>query len=197
MKETAILKKMVEGEEAPEFTLRDVMIYHADGITAANLLELDHGGPFIARVRLQIDSDDDDQITRRKYQKDPILAPPRMEFYSHCPYTVVKPDVESAYLEFRVLSYCIGDDPYPMVWAGGEAGWFEIIPHRRYQAMYEHMCRGIRLYYSIMAAYEIAAGSKSIRSRKKVWSKMDLNDVFFQARPRVVFGLEVKQLTRS
>ena len=54
----------------------------------------------------------------------------------------------------------------PVVWASGEAGWFEIVPAPCYQRMCDEMFQAVRLHYSLLDQYEEAL-EKLRKSRKK------------------------------
>lgn len=95
---------------------------------------------------------------------------------------VCRPTHRSGYIEIqKSWSYSIGYGPYPVVWASGEAGWFEINPAPQYRAMYDKMCQGITLYYMVMDVYETA---RDLRKRKKKLSHgaIPLEDIFLQVR---------------
>jgi len=98
------------------------------------------------------------------------------------PRAVVRPTTKPVYIQIRNSPrYCIGDEPQPVVWVEGDAGWYEIQPHADYAAIYEKSCEGIRLYYIIMALYEKAIGKNTTaKQRKRIVANYDLDELFFQ-----------------
>ena len=63
-------------------------------------------------------------------------------------------------------SYSIGFGPC-CIWASGGAGWFEINPSPKYQAMYDEMCEAIHLYYTVMDVYENAKKKQAKPGKKQ------------------------------
>ncbi len=95
--------------------------------------------------------------------------------------TVVRSTLRSANIEIRdIKQYCIGDEPYPVVWVGGQAGWYEVFPHPRYAAMHRYMCQGIGLYYGIMGAYEDLARRPSSKGNRGALTSMNMGNIFFK-----------------
>ncbi|TPX13461.1 uncharacterized protein E0L32_006191 [Thyridium curvatum] len=158
-KESAVLKKVspnTDSNEWPCFVLSDAVAYHKDGRRIANILKVDLNGPFILRGKLEIDEKD-----QLKY--------------------LVKSSLKSAHVEVQGSTrYSIGIGPYPVVWASGEAGWFEIRPARRYEATYNQMCQAISLYYAVMDVYDEIWATKGKGKRRQELAKVKINDVLFK-----------------
>ncbi len=77
----------------------------------------------------------------------------------------------------------------PVVWASGEAGWFEIVPSPCYQRICEKMFQAVRLHYSLLDQYE-AALKKLQKSKKKKKATLadvsiELDELLFQVGPIV------------
>ena len=99
---------------------------------------------------------------------------------------MLKPDAQSAsaYIEIETShSYSIGYGPHPVAWLSGEAGWFQINPSERYKATYDAICDAITFYYHVMDIYADKAGYKGIKRRRKLFKKLDVNEVFYLVRP--------------
>lgn len=97
---------------------------------------------------------------------------------------------EPAYIEIPTsVMYSIGYGPWPVAWAGGRAGWFEINPGKEYAAMFEEICDGITLYYSLMDVYTEAMESY-IKTKQYKALQMPIQDLLFKVGPGIlVFGL--------
>lgn len=98
---------------------------------------------------------------------------------------------KSSYLEISSsVMYSIGYGPWPAVWVSGKAGWFEINPAPEYEAMYELVCEGITLYYSLMVAYEDRLRKLAKAKRAKAM-QTKIHDLLFKVRtPHVHCRLE-------
>ncbi len=53
-----------------------------------------------------------------------------------------------------------------MIWAGGKAGWYEIIPSTRYAAIYEDIVKAVDLVYFLSDAHQKFASRRPIRGAK-------------------------------
>lgn len=94
---------------------------------------------------------------------------------------VVRSSLKSAHVEVQGSTrYSIGIGPYPVVWASGEAGWFEIRPARRYEATYNQMCQAISLYYAVMDVYDEIWATKGKGKRRQELAKVKIDDVLFK-----------------
>ncbi|GAW26792.1 hypothetical protein SAMD00023353_5000120 [Rosellinia necatrix] len=85
----------------------------------------------------------------------------------------------------------------PVVWASGEAGWFEIVPSPAYQRTCEDMFEGVCLHYALLDQYE-AALEKLQKSKKKKKATMadvslDLDELLFQYALRVGDGVTLQE----
>ena len=49
--------------------------------------------------------------------------------------------------EVYMRSYGITDDDEVQIWAAGKSGWFEILPSRAYEPIYNKMVEAIKLYF--------------------------------------------------
>ncbi|KAK1775806.1 hypothetical protein QBC45DRAFT_382603 [Copromyces sp. CBS 386.78] len=162
-KELAILKPVTPGspdESWPYFAvLADATIYQKDGKTLANPLHVDLEGPFIVRGKLEPVEDDDDEARE----------------------CFVKPYNKATYIEIsRSERYSIGFDPNTL-WVSGASGWFEIIPSRKYEAMYSQVMEAITLYYGIMGPYEEfkRLSKKADKKKRKDTKPPPLDEIFF------------------
>lgn len=89
--------------------------------------------------------------------------------------------LKSSYIEISgSIMYAIGDGP-TSIWASGQAGWFEINPSREYGPMYETVCEGINLYYSVLCAYE-DAGEKAPKAKRAQSRQLSVETLLFKVR---------------
>lgn len=150
--ETAVFKKtkLVNSDAWPTFVLNDAVVYRKtpDGqLQFANVCNVDLEGPFVVRGKVEIDPHEHKHHLRTRYR-----------------------NVDSAYIEIAAsVNYSIGIGPSPLavpvVWAGGQAGWFELNPAPEYAAMHDIICEGISFYYSVMDVYH-AAYEKTSKGKK-------------------------------
>ncbi|KAK7741027.1 hypothetical protein SLS53_005091 [Cytospora paraplurivora] len=141
LQETSVLKptKITNSDHWPCIVLKEAVVYRRskDGqLIIANVCNVDLEGPFVIRGQLDIELEQMHLLRNYSYR--------------------------SAYVEIPIShSYSIGcgeegqdEDPiWPVAWASGEAGWYEINPAPEYEAMYETVCEGITLYYTIFDTY--------------------------------------------
>ncbi|KAI1501095.1 hypothetical protein F5X99DRAFT_212655 [Biscogniauxia marginata] len=138
-KENTILKpvsRRAHTDDWPCFLLADATVHHRDG-TLANLLHVDLEGPFIIRGRVEVEKDQKRFLVNRHTK------------------------TRSHWVQIQnSVSFSIGlkDDglSVPVLWASGEAGWYEIVPSQKYMAMCDRMFQGISLHYAILDQYEEA-----------------------------------------
>lgn len=64
--------------------------------------------------------------------------------------------------------YAFGQDPSgkSLIWAGGKAGWFEIIPSIRYAPLYDDIVKAIDLIYFLSDAHQKFVSRRPIRGAK-------------------------------
>lgn len=94
---------------------------------------------------------------------------------------VHKPYNKATYIEIsRSERYSIGFDPNTL-WVSGASGWFEIIPSRKYEAMYSQVMEAITLYYGIMGPYEEFKRllKKADKKKRKDRKPPPLDEIFF------------------
>ncbi|KAI1074140.1 hypothetical protein F5B20DRAFT_564693 [Whalleya microplaca] len=166
-KESTVLKPVssrIHPDDWPCFLLADAIVYHRDG-TLANLLHVDLEGPFIVRGRVEIEKDQDRFLVNRQGK------------------------TRTQYIQIEnTVSFSIGlkDEglPMPVLWASGEAGWYEIVPSDRYKTTCDIMFQGISLHYAVLDQYEEALDKlhKKKKNRSKTIQdvKLDLDDVLFR-----------------
>ncbi|KAI0011217.1 hypothetical protein F4779DRAFT_574754 [Xylariaceae sp. FL0662B] len=179
-KESAVLKPVstrVHPDDWPCFLLADATVYHRDG-TLANLLHVDLEGPFIVRGRVEIERDQDRFLVSRQGK------------------------TRSHYIQIQnTVSFSIGlkDEglPMPVIWASGEAGWYEMIPSDRYKATCDTMFQGISLHYAILDQYEEALAKlhRKKKNRNKTIQdvKLDLDNVLFRYAVTVGDGITLSE----
>lgn len=96
--------------------------------------------------------------------------------------TVRDPSHRASYIEIPAnIMYSIGYGPWPVVWAAGKAGWFEINPAPEYEATYETVCEGITLYYELMLAY-IDARDRVSKGKRSKALQMPIEKLLFKVR---------------
>ncbi|CAJ2508176.1 Uu.00g093620.m01.CDS01 [Anthostomella pinea] len=157
-------KNSTHTDDWPCFLLADATVYHRDG-TLANLLHVDLEGPFIIRGRVEIERDQERFLVNRQSK------------------------TKSAWIQIQsTVSFSIGlkDDglSVPVLWASGEAGWYEIIPSDRYMAVCDTMFQGISLHYAILDQYDEALVKlyKKKKNRRKTIHNVSLplDEVLFK-----------------
>ncbi|KAK0720085.1 hypothetical protein B0H67DRAFT_484222 [Lasiosphaeris hirsuta] len=145
IKETSVLKPApadVDDSEWPTFVLTDAVIYGPDGKTMSNPL-FSEKGPMVVRGNLELN--DEAEITER----------------------LLKPNIKSASIEIKKSSrYSMGYGELAL-WVSGEAGWFEIRPAPKYEAMYLEICEAITLYYEALDVYDKYEKECARKKRKK------------------------------
>ena len=95
-----------------------------------------------------------------------------------------------AYIQIQnSFSFSIGqknddDSKLPVLWASGQAGWFEIDPSEKYMQMCDKIFQGINLHYSILDQYEDALEKlhrkKKNRDKSLQHVELPLEEVLFQ-----------------
>ncbi|KAI0414141.1 hypothetical protein F5X98DRAFT_258181 [Xylaria grammica] len=180
-KETSILKPVnpsTHPDDWPCFLLSDATVHFPNGVMT-NMLEVDILGPFIVRGRLELEKDNERYLVDRSLKTSDALWI----------------QIESS------KSFSVGakDDSLaaPVVWASGEAGWFEIVSAPCFQRFCDEMFQAVRLHYSLLDQYEEALG-KLQKSRKKkkatlVDVALDLDELLFQYALRAGDGLTLPE----
>jgi hypothetical protein len=85
---------------------------------------------------------------------------------------VIRPNLKAAHIEItESWSYSIGSGPVSL-WVSGQGGWYEIKPAQQYRHVYNKMCQGISLYYTVMEIYENADKDRILK--KFTWKTIDL-----------------------
>ncbi|TGJ85752.1 hypothetical protein E0Z10_g2989 [Xylaria hypoxylon] len=180
-KESSILKPVgpsTHPDNWPCFLLSDATVHFPDGKMASQL-EVDIRGPFIIRGRLELEKDNERYLVHRNMKTS---GPLWIQIESSKAFSVgAKDDSLSA----------------PVVWASGEAGWFEIVPSPCYQRLCDEMFQAVRLHYSLLDQYE-AALEKLQKSKKKkkatlVDVSIDLDELLFQYARRAGDGLTLPE----
>lgn len=139
--------------------MTDAVIYQKDGTTLANPLLVHVEGPMIFRGKLEIDDDPE------------LLA------------NLVKPMSKSISVPIEICQserYSIGYDPLTL-WVSGAAGWFEIVPSPKYEAMYSQIREAVTLYYEVLDVYD--KHQNALRAKKKSKKSLaapTLDDIFFK-----------------
>ncbi|ROW05975.1 hypothetical protein VPNG_08462 [Cytospora leucostoma] len=94
-------------------------------------------------------------------------------------------DIELEQMDLRTYSIGYGlegqdESPkWPVAWASGEAGWYEINPAPEYEAMYETVCEGITFYYTIFDAYH-KEHNRLPKSKKHKAYQMPIEKLLFK-----------------
>ncbi|GJC81869.1 hypothetical protein ColLi_04707 [Colletotrichum liriopes] len=132
-----------ETELLQTFVLEDATICDKTG-RLVELFNVNTQGPFIVRGRVIIDD-------VRKSR-------------------AVKPSTRTALIETRDCTrYAIGvsNNGYG-VWAGGQAGWYEIRPpSAAYKAIYDHTIEGVSIYYTVLGIIEEHVEAEEAKQGKK------------------------------
>ncbi|KAI0443905.1 hypothetical protein F4803DRAFT_287637 [Xylaria telfairii] len=179
-KETSILKPVspsTHTDNWPCFLLSNATVHRHDG-SLANQLEVDLDGPFIIRGKLELEKDNERYLVNRQMKTEALWI-----------------QIESS----RAFSVGAKDDSLsvPVVWASGEAGWFEIVPAESYRRICDTMFQGVCLHYSFLDQYE-AALEKLQKSKKKKKAtladvSLDLDELLFQYALRAGDGLTLPE----
>ncbi|KAF7502432.1 hypothetical protein GJ744_005815 [Endocarpon pusillum] len=128
----------------PDFTLTDAKIRVAGSSNYANLLEANPAYPLSVTGRL----------SRLDNQRAKLVIHPR--------YTQVQLRIDNC------TQYAFGQDPSgkSVIWAGGKAGWYEIVPSTKYTAIYEEIVKAIDLIYFLSDTHQTFASRRPIRGAK-------------------------------
>ncbi|UPX15050.1 uncharacterized protein EKO05_0005515 [Ascochyta rabiei] len=121
----------VSEDEWPEFVLSDASVVYESNGKPANLLLAYSDVPLRVQGRLQ--------------------APPR----GHTDCLVKKPYKPTDIAVRNVTRYAYAELPDQtfLIWALGEAGWFEIQPAPQYKAIYDDMLQAVQLLYFVTDIY--------------------------------------------
>ena len=168
-KESDLLKPIPAGlhsDRWPCFSLDDVVVYHKDGRTPANLLHVASEGPFIVRGRLDLTEDEDTEYLRESRFSVPfvyirlLMSAAGSNIYDRQPYVEIQQAVS--------FSIALTDEGMSgtIIWASGQAGWFEITPAEEYRKIYNTMDQGVALYYNILLQYEDHEEKRIKKSKK-------------------------------
>ncbi|KAF2971812.1 hypothetical protein GQX73_g1697 [Xylaria multiplex] len=132
--ESSILKPVspsTNPDDWPCFLLSDATVHFPNG-TMTSQLEVDLVGPFVVRGRLELEKDNERYLINRNMKTS---GPLWIQIESSKSFSVgAKDDSLSA----------------PVVWASGEAGWFELVSSPCYQRYCDDMFQAIRLHYSLL-----------------------------------------------
>ncbi|KAJ1329135.1 hypothetical protein MN608_05867 [Microdochium nivale] len=157
-RESSVLKKVapdIHNDMWPCFLLLDATVYDRHGQMASQL-HVDLNGPFVIRGRLSLDKDQDScLISRPGKSRDACIH------------------IENSASFALALKTEDDGPPLPVLWASGEAGWYEIVPSEKYKSIGHDMFQAISLYYSVTDQYEEALST----TRKKKGKKKSLSDV--------------------
>ncbi|KAJ2989401.1 hypothetical protein NUW58_g3483 [Xylaria curta] len=168
-KETSILKPVspsTHTDDWPCFLLSDASVHRRDA-SLASQLNADLEGPFIVRGKLELEKDNERYLINRHMKTKDLWI-----------------QIESS----RAFSVGAKDDSLsvPVVWASGEAGWFEIVPAPSYRRICDEMFQAVCLHYSLLDQYEAALEKlqKSKKKKKATFAdvSIDLDELLFQAR---------------
>ncbi|KAK3378515.1 hypothetical protein B0H63DRAFT_525738 [Podospora didyma] len=160
-KEVSVLRPTPLGlpdNDWPCYVLDDAVIYRKDGHTLANPLLVHLEGPLIVRGKLEVGDDDEHRVN------------------------LVKATTKSTYIEIsNSSSYSIGYDSLTL-WVSGAAGWFEINPSPKYEAMFAEIREAITLYYEILNVYDAYSQACAEKKKKKckMASLLTLDELFFK-----------------
>lgn len=108
-----------------------------------------------------------------------------MSNVNRCPLTtpVIMRVRHSIPIEVRqCISYSIGeseDGQWPLVWASGKAGWYELNPAPGYRPIHDKMLEAASLYYALMDIYQ-SKGPKKPKKSKSNTTIEELSLVFLQ-----------------
>lgn len=162
----------------PCFMLVDATVYNKNG-GMANLLNVDTEGPFTIRGRLDVESDQD--VYMQKNSAKSRYAP----------------------IEIRNnTSFSIGlkADDIPVVWASGEAGWFELEASEKYTPIANSMFEAIQLHYKVNDQYEEELARLKKQNKKKRYSIADvtlpLEEVFLKYAVEIGDGATYEEVTQ-
>ncbi|KAI1178423.1 hypothetical protein F4777DRAFT_594675 [Nemania sp. FL0916] len=182
-KESSILKPVspsTHTDDWPCFLLVDASVHLRNG-SMVSQLDVDSLGPFVVRGRLEVEVDNERYLIDRNMKTKNLW---------------IQIDRSSAF------SVGAKDDnlSIPVVWASGQAGWFEIVPSPSYQRTCDEMFQGVCLHYSLLDQYE-AALAKLQKSKKKKKVTMadvplDLDELLFQYALRSGEGLTLSEAHR-
>ncbi|KAJ8130031.1 hypothetical protein O1611_g3598 [Lasiodiplodia mahajangana] len=172
-KESSVLKPVnpsVHSDNWPCFLLTDATVHVPDGAMVSQL-EVDLMGPLIVRGKLELEKDNERYLVNR-----------------HMKGRALRIQIEAS----RAFSVGAKDDSLsvPVVWASGEAGWFEIVPAPCYQRICDEMFQAVSLHYSLLDQFEEAL-EKLQKSKKKKKATMadvtlDLDELLFQVCSAIV-----------
>ncbi|KAI0525478.1 hypothetical protein F5B22DRAFT_590121 [Xylaria bambusicola] len=179
-KETSVLKPVspsTHTDNWPCFLLSEATVHMRDG-SLMDLLNVDLFGPFIVRGKLEIEKDNERYLVNRNMKAKTLWI-----------------QIESS----RTFSVGAKDASLtsPVVWASGEAGWFEIVPAPCYQYICDGMFQAVRLHYSLLDQYEEAV-EKLRKSRKKKRPtfadvSIEIDELLFQCALRAGDGQTVEE----
>ncbi|KXJ92764.1 hypothetical protein Micbo1qcDRAFT_232469 [Microdochium bolleyi] len=167
-RESSVLKKVppaVHNDDWPCFLLLDATIYDKHGQMASQL-DVDLEGPFVIRGRLALDKDQESRLISRSGKNRDTCV----QIENSASFAVALKEEENG-------------PPLPVLWASGEAGWYEIVPSDKYKAIGHAMFQAISLHYSVIDQYNTALQKlKKKKGKKKSLSDvhLELNEVLFQ-----------------
>ncbi|KAI1113696.1 hypothetical protein F5Y14DRAFT_416987 [Nemania sp. NC0429] len=159
-KESSILKPVspsIHSDDWPCFLLSDATVHRRDG-SLASQLHVDIEGPFTIRGKLELEKDNERYLVNRHIKTSDL----RIQIDSSHAFSVGSKD--------DTLSV-------PVVWASGEAGWFEIVPSQTYRRICDEMFQGVCLHYAFLERYEEALEQLERTQKAKKKKKPTLADV--------------------
>lgn len=163
-KESSVLKKVplaTHSDEWPCFFLVDATIYDKHG-RMANQLSVDLDGPFVIRGKLALDKDQDKYLVSRPGKcRDACIQ------------------VENSASFAVALKEEDNGPPLPVLWASGEAGWYEIVPSEKYKTIGNAIFSSIALYYSMSDQYEASRAKKKSKKKPRPDIETEINEMLF------------------
>ncbi|KAI5865517.1 hypothetical protein GGS23DRAFT_431035 [Durotheca rogersii] len=174
--EDSLLKPVpptIHSDHWPCFLLVDATIYHKNG-TIANQLHVELEGPFIIRGRVEIEKDQDEFLVNRNIKS------------------------RSVWIQIQnSMTFAIGMNNAPVLWAGGVAGWYEIVPSDAYKATCDIMFQGITLFFALDQYDETPKTGRGNGKKSKHKTRADpalpLDDMLFQYAVTVGDGITLPE----
>lgn len=139
-----------------EFILKDVKIYHQGKSRLATLLLATEEAPVCVTGLLQRLDEDQEHLGK------PVTSQATTSQWLICVVAVGQHDPKKRIQLDHVTHFAYGQDEQGDVeiWAAGKAGWFEIVPSPRYEAIYAEMVEAIDLLYFLADNYRRPGGKK-------------------------------------
>ena len=147
----------------PEFTLTDAKVRVPGSSKYASLLGATAAYPLSVTGRLsRLDAQTSKLGIFTRCARVCSIADQRSRAVIHPKYSQVQLKIE------HCTQYAFGQDPLgkSLIWAGGKAGWFEIIPSIRYAPLYDDIVRAIDLIYFLSDAHQKFVLRRPVRGAK-------------------------------